>query len=380
MSGLTACGGEEPAPQYQGTAYPNRRPTFESQGRWLGYVANRYSDTVSVVDLDSMTELGAPPVGRNPVDVDGPRELVFDEAAGLAYVVLSYPLDEVGPHAAEGGATERPGYIQALDLVDFRPMGELRVDPNAMGLGFSRESDQLVVSHYDALRSLQRPDLESRRAKIDVIRPASGLADGSARARSLTLCVAPTSVVVRRDGTRAYVACTGEDAIAVVDTVNAQVLARVTAGVYAANKPYALVADPREELLVVSNQVGRAVALFSMTDEPSLIASVDLLGVPWFAGWLSESQLLVPTQDYNGAALIDVTTASIVREISYSRDLCENPSEVQRTEDGRVFLVCEGNHFSPGAVVQLDPTTLEIVARVAVGHYPERMAIRPPSP
>jgi hypothetical protein len=47
--------------------FPDRRPQFPANGRTLGYVANQMSDTVSVVDLDGMIELGQGPVGLNPV-------------------------------------------------------------------------------------------------------------------------------------------------------------------------------------------------------------------------------------------------------------------------------------------------------------------------
>ena len=40
--------------------------------------------------------------------------------------------------------------------------------------------------------------------------------------------------------------------------------------------------------------------------------------------------------------------------------------------------MCEGNHYAPGAVVELDPQTLEIKARVEVGLYPERLTLLEP--
>src|SRR3954464_123934 len=93
---------DEPADA--GPAFPDRRGTFVgAAGHALGYVANQYSDTVSVLDLPSMTTLGEAPVGINPVEIDGPRRLALDGARGVAYVVLTYPMSVVGAHAVAHG-------------------------------------------------------------------------------------------------------------------------------------------------------------------------------------------------------------------------------------------------------------------------------------
>src|SRR4051812_38341383 len=107
---LGCADGQATDPNAFGDAYPNRRPSFEPDGRVLGYVANRQSDTVSVLDLDAVTELGAVPVGRDPVDVDGPRHVLVDGEAGALYLVLSYPVVADSPHALANSGGERAGY------------------------------------------------------------------------------------------------------------------------------------------------------------------------------------------------------------------------------------------------------------------------------
>lgn len=339
------------------------------------------SDSVSIVDLDAFTVLGEAPVGRDPVDIDGPRHIALDERAGLAYVALSYPNDTVGPHAAQAGKTERPGYLLALALDDLRPVGEQRIEPNAEDIAFSPSRDELVVTHNDTLRALQETELEARRAAIDFVRPASGMANRAARAHPSKVCVAPTTIVYGgADDSRAFIACTGEDDLTVVDTTTAQVLARIPAGEGAANQPYALTVDPSGEWLAVSNRVSRALSLFRVGDEPELQSVTYLNGVPYFAAWLSATEVVVPVQDVNGAAVVDPTTGMVQKEVSYSRDVCENPSEAVPLPGGRLVIVCEGDHYSPGSIVQVDPATLEITARVEVGNYPDRLALRPPAP
>jgi hypothetical protein len=86
----------------------------------------------------------------------------------------------------------------------------------------------------------------------------------------------------------------------------------------------------------------------------------------------------VPVQSPHSAALIDIEAGAIVKEVTFSADVCTNPSEAQATGDGRLFLVCEGTHFTPGTVIQLDPESLEVMAKVEVGEYPDRMTVLEP--
>ena len=89
----------------------------------------------------------------------------------------------------------------------------------------------------------------------------------------------------------------------------------------------------------------------------------------------SEAEFIVALQRPNGAARLSAADGALLAEASYSSAECENPSEPQILPDGRLFLVCEGDHYARGALVQLDPATLAIVQRVELGLYPERMAV-----
>ena len=378
---LAACsGGERTIADYEGEpAYPNQRGSYQAGGRLLGFVANRMSDTISVLDLDSMTRLGSVPIGRDPVDVDGPRHVVLDARRRLGYVALSYPLSVQSVHVAvETGASARAGYVQAFSLDDLRPLGEQRVEPSPAELSLSADGGLLAVSHYDTLRSIANKELDERRASLALIDPADSITSG-ASPRFVSICVVPASIVLSADKTRAFVVCTGEDSIAVVDTTRASVLGYVKAGDFAVNKPYAMVGDPSGTRLVVSNQVARTVVLFSATDSPELRwSSPVFVGAPSFAGFLSDDTLVVPLQEPSSAAVLDADTGTITKEIAYADSDCLNPGEIQRAASGRVFMVCEGNHFGPGAIVELDPESLEVLGRVEVGLWPDRLAILEP--
>lgn len=374
----TACsndGGSDPSDG----AYPNRRPKLGGEGSWRGFVANRLSDTVSVLDLDAMRLLGTAPVGLNPVDVDGPRSLVLDPKRGVAYVALSYSFDVGGPHVVARGSGERPGYVQALSLADLRPLGELRVDPSPGALALSDDGAKLAVSHYDTARAaLPTDNVDERRANLTLIEPAPDIAGGEPRLRAIPACVVSAGVVYDSDAERAFVACTGEDSLTVVDTGQGSVVARVPAGEGLANKPFSLVADREGARLLLSNQVARSVALFEASALPSALRSTTVPGVPHAAAFLAGDEWVVPLQDPSGVARIDAARGAVLQHYQYSSTECENPSEARSLADGRLFLVCEGDHYERGNVVQLDPTTLAVVARVTVGIYPDRLGVLSP--
>lgn len=371
------CSSSKKDGDFSGDAYPNQRATFERSDRRLGYVANRNSDTVSVLDLDAMALLGSVPVGRDPVDIDGPRHVVLDPANDLAYIALSYPFSAASPHALAEGATQRSSYVEALELSDLSVAGDVRVDPSAAELAFSPANDALAVSHYDLFRALSA-DPAARRANVALVEPASDIANAEPSPTFVPVCAVPAAMAYNGDGSRLFVACTGEDTLAVLDPASGQVLSSVPAGGSAINKPYALTGDATRGRLLVSNQVSGAVALFDMGDTPRLLSTLTVTGVPMYAAWVTDSTIAVPLQGPDGAALFDVETGEQLVQIAYSAGECTNPAEFSLTSDGRMRLVCEGDHYTKGAVVEVDPNTLVIQTSVSVDIYPERMAISEP--
>jgi YVTN family beta-propeller protein len=361
-------------------AFPSRAPNFLDRGSTLGFVANRLSDTISVIDLDAMSVIATVPVGRDPVEIDGPRQLLLDPAAGLAYVLLSYPLTVESPHVTkEGGGGPRLGYVQALSLADLSLRGEHILQYKPFELALSPDHGELAISHYDTVRSLQGGSLEARRATIAFVTPPSSLAGNAAEVRSLTLCVTPAALAYGKDRSRLFVACTGEDALYVVDTAApAAAISSVKAGAFNANQPFALVPDPARERLVLSNQVAGTVVVFSMEDQPELLATTNVTGVPAFAGWLSSSEFVVPTRDPSGAARVDAATGAILAQTQYAVSDCDRASEVTLLPDGRLMLVCEGTPFEPGSLVQINRETLAIEAVLELGFDPARLAVLPP--
>jgi DNA-binding beta-propeller fold protein YncE len=341
-------------------------------------VTNGAEDTISVLDLDGLTELGRVPVGQDPVTIEAPTQLAFDRDLDTVYVAFSCPPSaNEGPHATHN-APRQPGYVEALARSDLRPLGTLTTLPSAAAIALSADASQLLVTHYDIdLADQVSTDINQRRAQLLLIAPPAGIATATATEKSLTLCVAPYGVVYGTDASRAYVTCTGEDALAVVDTVNAAVITRValSAAGGGVSKPYAIVADPSRGHVLVSNEVSRSVVLFDTSDapQPQWTTAFTLglpgvpAGVPYFAAWISDAEVFVPLQGPDGAVLLDATTGAVDLAITYSIDQCESPRDAQVTPDGRLFLVCAGDGFDQGAVVEVDTTTLGIKARVGIG-------------
>jgi YVTN family beta-propeller protein len=374
---LAACSDETP-PAEKIDAFPSHRPELSGTGTTLGFVANRLSDSISVIDLNAMSVIATVPVGRDPVEIDGPRQLLLDRDAGLAYVLLSYPLTVESPHVATEGGGLRKGYVQALSLHDLSVQGERILQYRPFELALSADDGELAISHYDTVRSLQGTSLEARRATIAFVAPPTSLVGRAAEVRSLSLCVTPAALAYGNDRSRLFVACTGEDALFVVDTTLPAAITSVRAGAFNANQPFALVPDPTRERLVLSNQVAGTVVVFSMQDQPEVLATTHLVGVPAFAGWLSSSEFVVPTRDPSGAARVDAVTGAILAETQYAAADCDRPSEATLLADGRLMLVCEGTPYEPGSLVQINRETLEIETVLELGLDPARLAVLAP--
>lgn len=363
---------------YGGDAFPDRHAAIDGQGRRLAYVPNRRSDSVSVLDLNEMAVVATLPIGRDPVDIDGPRHLVLDPSRELAYVVLSYPESTPGAHEAAQGVSARAGYVEALRVSDLSIAGDLRVDSYSTEVAISSATGLLVVAHSDQNLASFNPDPVARRTNVVMIDSPSAIETGTAKERRSLVCAAPSSLAFNADGSRLFVGCIGEDTVAVVDTDSGEVLSQVPSGTSPANRPYAVVADAMRERLLVSNQVSNVVNVFDMADEPQPVASLLSTSRPMFAAWLSDTTVAVPHQEPDGVSLFDVETSELLLDVSYTEQTCKFPSELTFSSDGRLLLVCEGNHYAPGAVVELDPQTLEIQSRVEVGLYPERLTLLEP--
>lgn len=370
---------------YEGEAYPDRRTPLEIPEGGVGFVTNSYSDTLSILALATGETLLTVPVGRDPVSLDGPHHVAVSPSGDAVYVALSYPVVGLtGPHASHG-SSQRSGYAQKLDGHDLAVAGQVRVDTNPGDIVLSQDGKRLVTSHFDLQRALENlGDIEAARATLAVVDPTKMLLHGSAAAVRVPTCVAPHGMVLSRpDGATAYVACYGEDSVAIVDLEGGTVTARVPVGSAAGGfgdpvyGPYSIVASPSGELLAIGDTVSKDVRFLDTTTGAMKDGAVlSTFGAPYFPAWYPDgSKLLVPTQGPDAVVVFDMASQTEIAHRDFTGDECILPHVAVPLPDGSFVLVCEGDHEEPGKVLWLDPDTLDTVRSATVGVYPDAIAL-----
>lgn len=368
---------------YEGDAWPvTPRPLTIPPGG-LGLVTDSLGDTVSAIDLESGALVATRVVGRNPVDVDGPHHIAIDRAGGAAFVALSYPvLGSVGPHAGHG-SSQADGWVQRLSLADLSIIGQIRVDTNPGDVVVSEDGRRVVVTHFDLARAAEAgADVEAARATLAVIDPATLALTGSPAPTAIPTCVAPHGVALSRpDGATAFVACYGEDAIAIVDLATGAV-ERIPVGpgtVFGSVSygPYAAVLSPDGTRVAVSSLDSGDVrfldvAARAMEDTPPIV----LRGAGYFPAWSADGQVLwVPVQSPDAVVRVDLDSGESEERPLGPEQGCERPHEVERLDDARIAVVCEGDHEEPGSVVILDASTLATISEAQVGVFPDAIEL-----
>jgi DNA-binding beta-propeller fold protein YncE len=389
---LASCASDDAASprifdRYDGPApYPSTRPELVLPDGDFALVPSSASDTLTFVDLGSGKPVGASPVGRDPVAVDGPHQVVVDRARGVAYAVLSYPGSAANAGQHSHGASSVPGWVQVLAIDDLRAVGELRVDPNPGEIALSDDGQRLVVTHFDlTAASNAQASIEARRASLAVVDPRTIQAFGTPEPDKLLVCVAPHGVTLSRpDGARAFVACYGEDAVAIVDLVdtNAPVVRVPVAATVKPDPPvgppsfgpYAVALSPGGARLAVSNRDAKELRFLDVAQSKMEVLVVSLLGSPYFPAWSADgARVFVPTRGLDALAVVDAATGKVARTKTFDVATCAQPLEAIAAADATaVFVVCEGLGDVPGAVLTLDASTLEVRARSEVGRSPGR--------
>jgi len=367
--------------------YPNRRQPIELPRGDVGFVTNRGSDSITILNLETGSVIATRAVGRVPVDLDGPRHLVVDRLHGVLYVAFSYPEPELvpGPHTAHNPG-HRNGFVQKLALSDLSLLGETRVDDSPAELELSADGAKLVVTHFDAARTIvDAGPLEARRATLAILDPAEMRLEGSPEPRRISVCVQPEGLALSRPDARlAYVACYGDDAVAVVDLTAADqsvsfipLSADTHVGAPVVG-PYAAALSESGRLLFVGEARSHAVTFIDTDSARVLKSSTNLTSTPLFGSWgRSDARLYVPARDPDELVAIDPSTGEVSMRRAFDEETCMKPHEAVLSTDQRiVYLVCEGDHVSPGTVLGLDADSLETLTRYEVGIDPDRLAVQ----
>lgn len=364
---------------YDGAApFPSTRAPVVYPDGDFALVPSSSADRLTLYDLEARRAVVDAPVGRNPGSVDGAHQVVGDRARGVAYVVLSYPgsAETAGQHAH--GTSGQPGYLQKIALDDLRPLGEVRLDPNPGEVAVSEDGARVVVTQFDLKLSTSGTSPDQKRATLTLVDPNAMLPFGTPEPDKLLTCVAPHGVVLSRpDGARAFVACYGEDALAIVDTTDIHApVVRVPVGASPGEPgaprygPYALALSPSGKRLAIANRDAKELRFYDVESGVLSPLVVALDGAPGTPAWApDESRVWVPTQAHDALVAIDAATGNA--KIGFSPD-CAAPIEAALGGAGVVYVVCEGTSSAPGAIAAYDAQTLESRGVVSAGSFPGR--------
>lgn len=364
------------------TAAPAALPVPIAPAR-AAYVTNNGSDTVSVIDLDG-ARVETRSLDIEPGAHEAPHHLAVDGKAEAVFVALAFPTppssEPKGPHQGHGAADTR-GKVARLALGTLAVTATIDVDPSPGDLVLTADRSRVLVTHFDMKRALEAAmagDPTSAMFATLQVWDARTLKQIASR----PLCVAPHGIAATKDGKTAIVACYGTDEVAFVDLTSptlasARYAVGSSPGVPGAPRygPYSVTLTPDESRVVVANLEGASIRVFDVATKRFVRELEVTLGARAFMpAFVEPHVVVVPLQGPDGLVRIDVDKAEILQRKSFEHDECASPHVARVATDGKVYVVCEGDHVRSGAVIEIDPVTLAVRKRWEVGVYPDGIA------
>lgn len=382
---------------------PRLAPAAAGEARAI--LTNSLDDTLSVVALapildddpanDARAELARIPIGLVPLEREGPHHVAVGPDGRTAFVGISnfVPGGGSGPHGVHGSGTAE-GRALRIDLDAQRITASTRVDRNPGDIRLTPDGARLLLTHFDlvAVADAARdgvtsgPALDARLAVLD---PST-----MARQALVPLCPAAHGMAITRDGRTVVASCTSDEAAVVaVDAAVAGDPAAVRRVVLldapgtAASPicaPYAVTLTPDDQTAWVSCYRSGELIAVDVATPARTGGNVVLPGLPVFGSFASDgATLALAVQDTDGVVFVLDDGAGggrITRFLPLSPDQCEAPHTTAWVNDDRALLVvCEGNKSAPGALIVLDVETGRVAARVALGRFPDDVAIAIPA-
>ncbi|MDB4997075.1 MAG: hypothetical protein JWM74_4507 [Myxococcaceae bacterium] len=365
-----------------GDAFPEQAPVRVPPGATMAFVATRQDDMVTAIDLATNQIAGRYPLDLDPVDVDGPEHLTMDPTGTRLFVVFSQPDLVLGPHAAH--ASKRGSALGSLDASRFLARERTRLSAAAYETALTPDASKLVVTHYDVGRIQTaidtKGDTQAMRAPVLVLDPGT-LATLATR----DACILPAGIAMSADGTRAWIACYGEDVIGELhlddpgfafDTFPVGPDPQI-APTNARYGPLA-VSVAAGGALFVSDRAGYDVRLIDLATHAPIAVLDTASGSPFSpASSADGAHFVFATREPE--QLIAVSRSGEVWSKSASRELrageCGKPGRAARWRD-RWFVVCEAS----GALLEVDPDTLATRNTFLVGAEPTSVAFTPEGP
>ena len=344
------------------------------------YVTNNGSDTISVIDRDGDT-VTTVPLDLDPDAHEAPHHLAIDARDESIFVALAFPPEpgkKKDPHASHGGASD-VGKLAKLDLGNLSAGAAVDVDENPGDVVLTNDRSRVLVTHFDMKRAM---DVAARGAASPATMFAHLVvldARTMKRVGSRAVCTAPHGIVTTRDDRTAFVACYGSDELAIVDLSaegfpTSRIPLGSSQGVPGVPRygPYSATLSPDEKLVVVADLEGQDIRVFDRASKRFLAErTVPLAAKAFMPAFVGPSTLLVPTQAPDGLVRVDIESAKVTGRGALTKAECALPHVVKVAKDGRVYLVCEGNHTQPGSVLEIDEGSLATKKRWNVGVYPD---------
>ncbi len=376
---VTACASTENVREapYAGDAWSAQRPPHGIPSSALAIVSNSRSDDLSLIDLTKNEVVTTVPIDVDPIGLDAPHHLAMSPRGDFLYVPLSYPppTAALGPHG-QHGASALPGLVVKLRASDLSRVAITTVDQNPGDIVLTPDGSRALVSHFDLKKAIDgitkgRPLAELRAALI-VLDTAT-----LKRLASPSPCVAAHGLVVTRDGTRAYAACYGEDAIAMIALDSPSYASELwplgSALAIPPNVslgPYFVSLTPAQDAIVVSQTERKELRVVDVATRKTM-AVVDTRGAAFGPASSADGALwIVPTQGPDTLLAVDGKTWSVTATRNLTTTECDKPHQVARKGD-RWFVVCEGDWKTSSTVLELDPATLATRRTFKVGAYPD---------
>lgn len=344
------------------------------------YVTDNGSDAISVIDRDGDAVVHVP-LDLDPEAHEAPHHLALDSSGKNVFVALAFPPEATtkkGPHANHGNAVDL-GKLARLDLDGLAVQQATDVDENPGDVILTHDRKRILVTHFDMKRAMDvaaqgGASPATMFARLGVF-DASTMKLQAARA----VCVAPHGVVTSRDDKTAFVACYGSDELAIVDLASEGLPTSrhplgLTPGVPGVPRygPYSAILSPDESRVVVANLEGQDLRVFDRTQKRFVSdKTVPLSAKAFMPSFVDARTVVVPLQSPDGVALVDIESSKVVTRTSFPESECALPHAARTARDGRVYLVCEGDHRGPGTVLEIDPRTLATKRRWVVGVYPD---------
>ena len=352
------------------------------------YVTNNGSDTIGVVDRDG-DAVDAVPVDLDPDAHEAPHHLAIDPASKRVFVALAFPPEQAkakatkknakDPHASHGNAAD-VGRLVRLDLATLAVNAAADTAENPGDVVLTHDRARVLVTHFDMKRAM---DVAARGGGSPATLFAELLvfdARTLARVGGRAACVAPHGIAQTKDDKTAFLACYGGDELAVVDLASeglptARHPLGASPGVPGVPRygPYSATLSPDETLVVVADLEGQDVRVWDRKEE-RFTAAIPLAAKAFMPAFVAPRALIVPMQSPDGVARVDLDRARVAARTSFAKDVCMLPHVVRVARDGRVYLVCEGDHVAPGTILELDPDSLAVKKKWIVGVYPDGIA------